>query len=325
MIQEHDCVYIAGHTGLAGSAIRRYFEQKSYKNLVYKNRADLNLNNFEETNRFFAYFKPKYVVLAAAKVGGIKANATFPADFINLNLQIQQNIINSAFQHGVDRLIFLGSSCIYPRDCPQPIREEYLLSGRLEETNRAYAVAKIAGIEMCASFNQQYGTNYIALMPTNLYGPGDNYDPVTSHVLAATIRRFIEAKIQGKNSVTMWGTGTPRREFLHSDDLASACHFVLNLPDVTFKKLISENSPPVFNVGTGEDITIANLAQMIAEIVGFEGDIAFDRSHPDGTPRKLLDVSKMHALGWSAQIPLRAGISVVCDELLKSNQTPNFA
>jgi GDP-L-fucose synthase len=325
MMQADDCVYIAGHNGLAGSAILRFLKSKSQNKIIFQNRTALDLTDQYEVKRFFSNFKPKHVVLAAAKVGGIKANATFPADFINLNLQIQQNVINSAFESGVDRLVFLGSSCIYPRDCPQPIKEEYLLSGYLEHTNRAYAVAKIAGIEMCSAFNQQYGTNYIALMPTNLYGPGDNYDPFSSHVLAATIRKFIEAQITGQQKVIMWGTGTPRREFLHSDDLASACHFILSLSDLTFKDLIDKTSPPIINVGTGLDITIKELAHMVADIVEYDGEIEFDSSFPDGTPRKLLDVSQINSLGWKAQIPLRAGISAICDKFFASTQSPIFS
>jgi GDP-L-fucose synthase len=248
------------------------------------------------------------VILAAAKVGGIMANNTMPADFLRENLAIQTSVLNAAQSTGVRRLLFLGSSCIYPRLAPQPMREEYLLTGPLEMTNRSYAIAKIAGIETCWAFNRQYGTKFLAVMPTNLYGPGENLDPTTSHVLAALVRKAVEAKASGASSIAVWGSGTPRREFLYNEDLGKACAFLTNLPDERFDSLLREDEPPLLNIGTGEDVTVRELAELICWAVGFEGELIFDPSKPDGTPRKLLDVSRIHALGWRAQIGLEQGI-----------------
>jgi GDP-L-fucose synthase len=279
----------------------------------------LDLTNQAAVVRFFTEERPEYVFLAAAKVGGILANNTRPAEFIYDNLAIQTNVVQAAHHFGVKRLIFLGSSCIYPRDCPQPIREEYMLSGPLEPTNRSYAVAKIAGIEMCSAFNRQYGTQYIAVMPTNLYGPNDNYDLTGSHVLAALLRKAHEAKATGAAEVSVWGTGTVRREFLHSDDMADACVFLMNLPDAVYGPIAqSDSHAPLLNVGCGEDLTVQELAELIRDVVGFKGQLAFDTSKPDGTPRKLLDMSRMKELGWEATIPLREGLTAIYAQYLTS-------
>ena len=291
-------IYVAGHQGLVGSAILRQLQAQGYQNIIIIPREELDLLEQEEVYRFFAREEPQYVFLAAARVGGIEANRSFPAQFIRENLLIQSHVIDAAFNYGVKKLLFLGSSCIYPALAPQPIKEEYLLSGRLEETNEAYAIAKIAGIKMCQAYNRQYGANYISVMPTNLYGPGDNFDLNTSHVLPALIRKFHEAKIRQDKEVVVWGTGKPRREFLHVDDLASACIFLMHNYDQS----------EIINIGTGKDISIADLASLVKNIVGYEGKIVYDHSKPDGTPRKLLDVSKITALGWQPQITLRQGI-----------------
>lgn len=305
-------IYVAGHRGLAGSAILRKLQAEGRAQLVTRTHSELDLGRSAEVERFFAETKPEAVFLCAAKVGGILANETRPAEFISQNLAIQTNVIDAAWRHGVKRLLFLGSSCIYPRECPQPMKEAYLLSGPLEATNRPYAVAKIAGIEMCWAYNRQYGTQFLAAMPTNLYGPNDNYDPHDSHVLAALLRKMHEAKTAGDSEVVVWGTGTVRREFLHSDDMASACVFLMSLPDREFQRLTSSRSePPLVNVGYGEDLTVRELADLVAEIVGFRGRLAFDSSKPDGTPRKLLDVSRLKSLGWKPSIPLRQGIEAV--------------
>jgi GDP-L-fucose synthase len=265
--------------------------------------------------RFFTEERPEYVFLAAAKVGGILANNTRPAEFIHDNLSIQSNVIQAAHRFGVKRLLFLGSSCIYPRDCPQPIREEYMLSGPLEATNRSYAVAKIAGVEACWAYNRQYGTQYVAAMPTNLYGPNDNYDLAGSHVLPALLRKMHEAKVTGADEVSVWGTGTVRREFLHSDDMADACVFLMNLPDAVYGPIVqSESQAPLLNVGCAEDLTVKELAELIRDVVGFKGRLIFDSSKPDGTPRKLLDVLRMKQLGWEASISLREGLTAVYRE-----------
>lgn len=304
-------IYVAGHRGLVGSAFVRTLQKNGYRNLILRTHADLDLTEASAVARFFASERPEYVLLAAARVGGILANSTYPADFIRENLAIQGNIIQHSFTASVKRLLFLGSSCIYPRLAPQPIKEEYLLSGALEPTNRPYAVAKIAGIEMCWSYNRQYGTQNLTAMPTNLYGPGDNYDLNNSHVIPALIRKIAEAHEHGHNSVTLWGTGTPRREFLYSEDMAEACLFLLNLPDEQFKPLAdSQQEPPLINVGWGEDVSIRELAAMIAGVVGFKGTFAFDTSKPDGTPRKLLDVSRLTRLGWKPSVSLRQGLEL---------------
>ena len=291
-------IYIAGHTGLVGSAILRSLQAQGYAKFLLRTIDELDLTQQSLVESFLQQEKPDYVFLAAAKVGGIHANNTYPADFIYINLQIQTNIIHAAYQSGVKKLCFLGSSCIYPRDCPQPIKEEYLLTGPLEPTNEPYAIAKIAGIEMCQAYNRQYGTNYISVMPTNLYGLHDNFDLKSSHVLPALIRKFIEARKEGAPSVTVWGTGSPKREFLFVDDLADACVYLMNHYD----------GSEIVNIGVGEDVTILELANIIKEEVDYNGTIVFDTTKPDGTPQKLLDVSKIHQLGWKAKTPLREGI-----------------
>jgi GDP-L-fucose synthase len=301
-------IYVAGHKGLVGSAIVRSLEHQGYTNLLLRTRAQLDLLNTSAVNAFFAEEKPEYVVLAAAKVGGILANSTYSADFIRDNLMIQTNIIEASRVYEVKRLLFLGSSCIYPKLCPQPIREEYLLTGLLEPTNRPYSIAKIVGIEMCWSYNRQYGTKYLAAMPTNLYGPGDNFDLNNSHVLPALIRKTAEAIANGAGQLTVWGTGTPRREFLYSDDLARACTFLMNLDETRFDSLLLEDAPPLINIGTGEDVTIRELAETVARLLNFKGELVFDTTKPDGTPRKLLDVTRLHKLGWHHTTSLEQGI-----------------
>lgn len=303
-------IYVAGHTGLVGSALVRMLERAGHANLVLRSHAELELTDGATVRRFFEQEKPEYVFVAAAKVGGIAANNTYRAEFIYQNLQIASNVIHEAWRAGVKRLLYLGSSCIYPRDCPQPMMEEYLLTGPLEITNRPYAVSKIAGIELCWSYNRQYGTQFIAAMPTNLYGPGDSYDLATSHVLPALIRKAHEAKARGERELVVWGTGTPRREFLYSDDAADACLFLMNLPAEKYGTfLANESAPPLVNIGCGEDQTIHELAELVAEVVGFDGALAFDASKPDGTPRKLQDVSRLRALGWVPRTQLREGIA----------------
>lgn len=309
-------IYVAGHRGLVGSAIVRRLQAGGYTNLLLRTHAELDLTDERATRAFFEAERPEYVFLAAAKVGGIVANNTYPAEFIRDNLAIQTNVIHAAYLTGVKRLLFLGSSCIYPKMAPQPLKEEYLLTGPLEPTNRPYALAKIAGIEMCWSYNRQYGTQYLAAMPTNLYGPGDNYHPENSHVIPALIRKFHEAKVRGDRTVTVWGTGTPRREFLYSDDMADACAYLMRMDDTGFQAMLRTDAdstklfdPPVVNVGMGSDITIADLATMVRRVVGFEGDIDYDRSKPDGTPRKLMDVARLQATGWRPQTPLAQGLA----------------
>ncbi len=301
-------IFVAGHRGLAGSALVRSLERRGFRNFLFRTHADLDLQQPEAVNAFFAEERPEFVFLAAARVGGIHANNTYPADFIRDNLIIQTNLIESSRIAGVKRLLFLGSSCIYPRLCPQPIREDYLLTGPLEPTNRPYAIAKIAGIEMCWSYNRQYGTRYLAAMPTNLYGPNDNFDLANSHVLPALIRKTAEAKASSAKEVVVWGTGTPRREFLYSDDLAQACCFLMNLDDARFGSLLTEDSPPLINIGAGEEVTIRELAETVARVLDFHGALVFDASKPDGTPRKLLDVSLLHSLGWRRTVGLEEGI-----------------
>jgi len=304
-------IYVAGHVGLVGSALMRKLKADGYSNIVVRELEELDLTRQLETEKFFVKEKPEYVFLAAAKVGGIYANNTYPADFININLAIQQNVINAAYQNGVERLLFLGSSCIYPRNCPQPIKEEYLLTGQLEATNRPYAIAKIAGIEQCWAFNRQYGTRYLAVMPTNLYGPGDNFDLLHSHVLPALIRKIYEAKVNKSLTVRVWGTGTPRREFLYVDEAAEACVYLMNLSDSKFNHLVEDEfSAPIVNIGYGSDVTIKELALMIKDIVGFSGTIEWDATKPDGTPQKLLNVERLAGLGWKSKINLRDGIAL---------------
>lgn len=301
-------VYVAGHRGLVGSAVVRELKRRGYENLLTRTHAELDLKDAAAVAAMFAEERPQYVVLAAAKVGGILANNTYPADFIRDNLDIQNSVIEACHKSGVERLLFLGSSCIYPKLCPQPIREEYLLTGPLEPTNRPYALAKIAGIEMCWSYNRQYGTRYLAAMPTNLYGPDDNFDLNTSHVLPALLRKAHAAKRRGEGTMTVWGTGTPRREFLHSDDAARACVYLLELEAARFDSLLNEQEAPLVNIGTGEDLTIRELAEMVARVTGFEGELEFDVTKPDGTPRKLLDVGRLHGLGWRHEIALEDGL-----------------
>jgi len=360
-------IYVAGHKGLVGSAIVRCLEASGYKNIVERSRRELDLTRQFEVEAFFRDEKPEYVFLAAAKVGGIWANASYPADFIYSNLAIQTNVIHAALQSKVSRLIFLGSSCIYPRKCPQPMKEEYLLTGPLEATNEAYAIAKIAGLIQCESCNRQYGTRFLSVMPTNLYGRNDNYDLETSHVLPALIRKFHLAKLASigcrpaieqdeaqygpipadfKESmlaishanghpirsnrlipnpmihnpcVSLWGSGSPRREFLHVDDLANACVFLMNLDDEAYSRLVNNAQRPIINIGFGEDITIKDLADLTAEIVGYRGEIAWDRSKPDGMPRKLLDVSGLKNLGWAPRIALREGIKLTYEDYSRSS------
>jgi GDP-L-fucose synthase len=291
-------IFVAGHRGLVGSAIHRRLQRDAHTNLLTRTSAQLDLRNQAAVEEFFRIERPEYVFLSAAKVGGIHANSTYPADFIRDNLQIQSNVIDSAYRHGTRKLLFLGSSCIYPKLAPQPMSEDSLLTGPLEPTNEWYSIAKIAGLKMCQAFRRQYGFNAISVMPTNLYGPGDNFDLQNSHVLPALIRKFHDAKVRGDARVVVWGTGKPRREFLHVDDLADACLFLMEGYD----------SEELINIGWGEDISIGDLALLVREIVGYRGEIEFDASKPDGTPRKLLDVSRLRARGWQPRIPLRAGI-----------------
>ncbi len=305
-------IYVAGHRGLVGSAIERKLRRDGFHSILTRTHAELDLLNCDAVSAFFADVEPEFVFLAAARVGGIQANNTYPADFIRDNLVIQTNVIEASRRMDVRRLLFLGSSCIYPKMAPQPMPESCLLSGPLEPTNRPYALAKIAGIEMCWSYNRQYGTQYLAAMPTNLYGPGDNFDLENSHVLPALIRKTVEAKASGAGEVVVWGTGTPRRELLHSDDLAEACVFLMNLDEKRFATLLREDSPPLINIGTGEDVTIRELAETVARIVGFEGRLVFDATKPDGTPRKLMDVSLLHGLGWRPTVELEEGIRRTC-------------
>lgn len=310
-------IYVAGHRGLAGSALVRRLRAAGHDNLLLRTHAELELTEAVAVRRFFEAERPQHVVLAAAKVGGILANDTLPAEFIHENLAIQANVIHEAWRAGVQRLLFLGSSCIYPRECPQPMKEEHLLTGPLEPTNRPYALAKIAGIEMCSAYNRQYGTQFLAVMPTNLYGPGDNYDLQTSHVLPALIRKAHEAKTRGDSDLVVWGTGKPRREFLYSDDMADACVALLRLDDARFGAAMG-TYPPLVNIGSGTDLTIRELAGVVCEVVGFKGALRFDASKPDGTPRKLLDAGKLASLGWKPRIPLGAGIKLAHADYLRS-------
>jgi GDP-L-fucose synthase len=297
-MEKDEKIYVAGHRGLVGSAIMRKLKKEGYNNLVYRTSSELDLRRQEKVEEFFKEEKPEYVILAAAKVGGIQANNTYSAEFLYDNLMIESNVIEAAYQNDVNKLLFLGSSCIYPKFAEQPMKEEYLLSGKLESTNEGYAVAKITGIKLCEHYNKQYGTNFISAMPTNLYGRNDNFDLETSHVLPALIRKFHEAKVNDEDEVVIWGTGKPKREFLHVDDLADSLLFLMN----------NYNGDQFVNVGVGEDISILELAELIKDVVGFEGEIVNDLSKPDGTPRKLLDVSKLNDLGWEAQISLKEGI-----------------
>ena len=321
-------IYIAGHRGLVGSAIVRNLQAAGYTNLLLRTHAELDLTSQTATAEFFAAEKPDYVFLAAAKVGGILANNIYPAEFIRDNLAIQTNIIHAAYVNQVKRLMFLGSSCIYPKLAPQPMKEEYLLTGPLEPTNRPYALAKIAGIEMCWSYNRQYGTKYLAAMPTNLYGPGDNYHPENSHVIPALIRKFHEAKVANAPTVTVWGTGTPKREFLYSEDMADACVYLMNLPNDKYSSLLGSDEsktgkfePPLINIGVGHDVTIRELAQTVQSVVGYTGEIIFDTTKPDGTPRKLMDVGLLRHAGWTAKIKVEQGLNLAYESYLKTTKT----
>lgn len=310
----HSKIYIAGHRGLVGSAITRHLVSKGYTNLVYRTSAELDLRQRDEVDAFFREEQPDYVFLAAAKVGGIVANNTYPADFIRDNLMIQTNVIDAAYQHDIKKLLFLGSTCVYPKFSPQPMKEEYLLTGELEATNEPYAIAKIAGIKMCESYNRQYGTNYISVMPTNLYGLNDNFDLENSHVLPALIRKFHAAKVNGDPSVSVWGTGLPKREFLYCDDLADAVVFLMN----------TYNGNELINIGVGEDITIMQLAEMVKETVGYKGTIFFDASKPDGAPRKLVDTTKLSELGWMAKVPMEEGLKLAYESYLQTINKNNL-
>src|SRR5213594_4825398 len=312
-------IYVAGHRGLAGSALVRRLASGGFRNLLTRTHAELELTDQSAVRKFFEREKPAYVFLAAAKVGGILANNNYPAEFIQSNLAVQTNVMHEAWRNGVKRLLFLGSSCIYPRDCPQPIKEEYLLTGPLEPTNRPYALAKIAGIEMCWSFNRQYGTRYLCAMPNNMYGPGDNYDLQTGHVLPALIRKFHEAKVRREKTVTLWGSGKPRREFVYSDDMADACIYLMNLPGQQLGAAFNPQQPPLFNIGHGKDQTIRELAEIIKRIVESDAGIAYDRSKPDGTPQKLLDTAKLSALGWRPRVSLEEGLRLAYASFLKES------
>lgn len=314
-MQTDSKIYVAGHRGLVGSAIVRALQAAGHRHLVLRTHAELDLTDAAATAAFFEAERPHYVFLAAARVGGILANNRYPADFIRDNLLIQANVIHQAWRSGVQRLLFLGSSCIYPKLAPQPMKEEHLLTGPLEPTNRPYALAKIAGIEMCWSYNRQHGTRFLAAMPTNLYGPGDNYDLQTSHVIPALLRKFHQARAEGAPSVTVWGSGTPRREFMYSDDMAAACLHLMALPDERFTPLLGSDEsvsgrfePPLINIGVGHDLSIRELAETVRRVVGYEGHIVYDSSKPDGTPRKLMDVSRLHALGFEARTTLEDGL-----------------
>ena len=323
-MNKDDIIYVAGHRGLVGSAIMRALMAAGHSRIVTRTHAECDLTDAGAVASLFEREKPSYVFLAAARVGGIHANNTFPAEFIRDNLAIQTNVIHQAWKSGARRLLFLGSSCIYPKDAPQPLKEDYLLTGPLEATNRPYALAKIAGVEMCWSYNRQYGTQFVAAMPTNLYGPGDNYHPENSHVIPALIRKFHEAKLAGAGEVTVWGTGTPRREFLCSDDMAAACLFVMSLSDARFVTLLGSKGeafdPPLINIGVGEDLTIRELAEAVRQVVGFKGAIAFDSSRPDGTMRKLMDVSRLRGLGWQASKAFQEGLVDAYGDFLAGQQ-----
>jgi GDP-L-fucose synthase len=316
-------IYVAGHTGLVGSALVRRLRNMGYGNLILRTHRELDLTQASATERFFAEVQPQYVFLAAAKVGGILANDSFPANFIFENLRIQTNVLHESWRGGVERLLFLGSSCIYPRLAPQPLKEDSLLSGPLEGTNRSYAVAKIAGVEMCWAYNRQYGTQFLAAMPANLYGPGDNYHPSNSHMIPALIRRMHEAKVAGSNQVVVWGTGKPRREFLYSEDAADACIFLMRLPGARFAELIgSRDNPPLVNIGCGQDVSVREVAELLAEVVDFGQPLVFDRTKPDGTPRKLLDTTRLTSLGWKLRTCLRDGLRLTYQDFCSCNLAP---
>jgi len=318
MLSKSTKFYIAGHRGLVGSALERALRARGYANIVGRTHEELDLKEQVAVQDFFATERPDVVCLAAARVGGILANNTYPAEFIQDNLAIQTNVIHEAWRAGVQRLLFLGSSCIYPRDCPQPIREEYVMTGPLEPTNRPYAMAKLAGLEMCWSYNRQYGTQYLCVMPTNLYGPGDNYDLQASHVLPALIRKFDDAKRRGDREVTLWGTGRPRREFLFSDDMAEACVVLMECAPEKLRDVLPAGEAPLVNIGCGVDQTIAELAGLVREVIGARAEIAWDTSKPDGTPRKLLDISRIKSLGWRQRTALAEGIALAYDDFRRN-------
>lgn len=324
MMEKNSRIFVAGHRGLVGSAICRALQRQGFGNLILRTHAELDLTDRPAVMGFFERERPECVFLAAAKVGGILANETYPADFIRENLEIETSVIDASYRCGVKRLLFLGSSCIYPKLAPQPIREEYLLTGPLEPTNQAYALAKIAGIEMCWSYNRQYGTQYLAAMPTNLYGPGDNFDLQASHVLPALMRKVVEARRAGKKRLVVWGTGKPRREFLYSDDLAEACVYLMSLADTEYEPLISREQAPLINIGTGEDLTIRELAELMARVLDFDCELVFDTSRQDGTPQKLLDVSRIHALGWKAKVSLADGIRLTYESVRPQLELASF-
>jgi GDP-L-fucose synthase len=320
-MSKHSKIYVAGHRGLAGSAIVRELERQGYTNTVVRSHSELDLENLEATQRFLDLERPEILFLAAAKVGGIHANNTYPVDFLMRNLLIEANVCRAAYAVRVNRLIFLGSSCIYPRDCPQPIKEDYLLNGTLEGTNRPYALSKIAGIEMCWAYNRQYGTKWLAAMPTNLYGPGDNYDLNNSHVLPALIRKVHEAISANRAEVVLWGSGTPKREFLYSDDLASALVFLATLDNSRYDALVDPSRCPIINVGSGVDQTIRELALTIGKVLGYRGEFVQDTSKPDGTMRKVLDVSKILGLGWAPKFDLARGLEMASRDYLQTVRT----
>ncbi len=311
-------IFLAGATGMVGSAVLRRLERDDYQRVLAPRRSELDLTDDAAVRNYFAQNRPEFVFLCAARVGGILANVSAPGEFIYQNLAIQNSVIHNAYRFGVKRLLFLGSNCIYPREAPQPIKEEHILTGPLEWTNRPYAISKIAGIEMCWSYNRQYGTSYLTLMPVNLYGPGDNFDPQTSHVIAAILRKVHEAKILGRPTVPLWGTGTPRREFMHADDVADAALFTMTLPDGVTRDLTESPIPPILNIGTGSDMTIREIAELVMEEIGYRGGIDWDTSKPDGTMRKLLDNSRITALGWSPRTPLREGIRSFYQDFLRT-------
>ncbi|MBW4054014.1 MAG: GDP-L-fucose synthase [Proteobacteria bacterium] len=325
-MQSNAKIFVAGHRGMVGSAIVRKLHDDGYTNLLLRSRTELELCNQGAVEAFFSRYRPEYVFLAAARVGGIIANSSYKGEFIHDNLMIQNNIIHNSWVNGVTRLLFLGSTCIYPKFAPQPMKEEYLLTGPLEPTNDAYAIAKIAGICQCRSYNQQYGTRYLSAMPNNLYGPNDNFDLEKSHVLPAMIRKFHEAKLRGEASVTIWGTGTPLREFLQVDDLAAACVFLMNLDDSCYNALLNDPvAPALINVGSGQEICIRDLALLVQDVVGFTGDLVFDTDKPDGTPRKLADSSRIHALGWHHAVELRDGIAGAYKWFLENHPETGFS
>ena len=331
-MQSNAKIFVAGHRGMVGSALVRRLQSAGYSNVITRSRQELDLLSQHSVHDFLQAEKPDYLFIAAAKVGGIHANNVYPADFIYQNLMIEANVIEAAFRNGVQKLLFLGSSCIYPKLAPQPMSEQALLTGPLEATNEPYAVAKIAGIKLCESYNRQFGAShgvdYRSVMPTNLYGPGDNYHPENSHVIPALIRKFHEAKASGASTVTVWGTGTPKREFLYSDDMADACVFLMNLPDDKYESLLGSDEsktgkfePPLINIGVGHDVSISELAQTVSTTVGFTGGITFDISKPDGTPRKLMDVARLHSMGWQAPTKLQSGLQVAYQDFQSAEKT----